>query len=189
MTKETMVRRAADNPYLHRDFHNILNLGLDYLEKEYGPAAVVGYLTDYAAHFHSPETAEIQKEGLSAVREIFQRTYAAEDAADVLAFEEKPGALFVRVAECPAVKHIKKLGDVPSRYYALTTSAVWREIVRRTDIGFEPLFYDPATGAAEYLFYEIPQNKADTDKADADKNNTEKTDTDATPAQRKEASR
>lgn len=154
MTKEVMTRKAADNQYLHRDFHNILNLGLDYLADRFGPASVVGYLTDFADHFHAPEIETIQKEGLSAVAAIFQQTYASENADGVLSFEEKEGALLIRIDACPAVRHIRKLGDKPSRFYALTTSIVWGRIARRSGIGFEPLFYDPATGAAEYLFYQ-----------------------------------
>lgn len=153
MAKEVMARKASDNRYLHRDFHNILNLGLDYLADRFGPATVVGYLTDFAEHFHAPDIEAIQIGGLPAVAAIFQRTYASEDAAGVLSFEEKDGALIIRIDACPAVSHIRKLGDEPSRYYALTTSVVWRKIARRSGIGFEPLFYDPATGSAEYLFY------------------------------------
>lgn len=35
-----MERKAADNTYLHRDFHNILNLGLDDLRDRFGVRAV-----------------------------------------------------------------------------------------------------------------------------------------------------
>lgn len=128
MTKETMVRKAADNQYLHRDFHHILNLGLDYLADHFGPAAVVGYLTDFADHFHAPDMEEIKRGGPAAVGEIFRRTYASEEADGVLSFEEKGGTLFVKIAACPTVSHIRRLGEEPSRYYAMTTTAVWREI-------------------------------------------------------------
>lgn len=153
MGKEVMTRRASDNRYLHRDFHNILNVGLDYLADHFGAASVVGYLTDFARHFHAPEIARLKKEGLSGVEAIFRETYRSEDAEECLSFTQNRNALFVHVSKCPAVAHIRTLGDVPSVFYPLTTSVVWREIAGLAGIGFEQLNYDSETGKADYLFF------------------------------------
>ena len=40
MPKEKMRRKAADNPYLHKDFHGALSCGMEYLHARFGAEAV-----------------------------------------------------------------------------------------------------------------------------------------------------
>lgn len=154
MSVEVMERRAAENRYLHRGFHNHLNLGVEYLYSEYGAAALEEYLIRLANGYYRPVVEKIQKEGISAVREAFSAPYKAEDAENELSFQEKKGELIIRVAECPAVRQLKETNTQPSEIYPLTTSVVWAEICRQANLGYAMLYYIPETGAAAHLFFE-----------------------------------
>ena len=48
MAKQVMRRNAADNEYLHKDFHGALSAGLEYLHDQYGEAAVREHVEDCA---------------------------------------------------------------------------------------------------------------------------------------------
>ena len=57
--KQIMNRNAADNTYLHKDFHAALSTGISYLEERYGAEAVREYLHQFAISFYAPLTADI----------------------------------------------------------------------------------------------------------------------------------
>ena len=105
---EKMVRKASDNKYLHRDFHNILNLGLDYVVDNYGVNALYEYLTDYAKAFHRPLIDSINEKGLVAVKEYFVDIYTKEEAIDDVTFEMNDNEIIINIKKCPAVSHMLK---------------------------------------------------------------------------------
>ena len=148
-----MIRNSSDNVYLHRDFHNILNLGIDYLYENYGAAAVVDYLRRFAVHFYAPLIEEIRKRSFDAVVEAFEKTYRDEDASDAVSFERSGNELFVRIERCPAVEHLRRSEVMPSRLFALTSSVVWETICREAKLGYAMLTYDEADGKATHLFF------------------------------------
>ena len=74
MPREVMDRRAADNVYLHRDFHGALSNALIYLEERFGPEAVREYLRGFALRFYAPLRAEIAERGLPAIADYLRRT-------------------------------------------------------------------------------------------------------------------
>lgn len=149
-----MTRKAADNVYLHRDFHNIFNLGLNYLMTHYGAAGVEEYLVEFAHHFYAPVAEKVSQGGLQAVRDAFTDTYRAEDALAALSFTEEENALFVHIAQCPAVTHMRRSGVTPCPCYSMTSSVVWQTICESTEIGYVLLAYDAETGKAEHLFFQ-----------------------------------
>lgn len=154
MAVEKMERRAADNKYLHRDFHNHMNLGLGYILDEYGAAGVNEYFEDFTLRFYGPLIKAIKNEGLSAVAAEFVRVYDAEEAPDALSLSSaREGELWIDIDYCPAVRHMVKGGVSVSPIYSLTTSKVWEIICREAGVGYNMLAYDPATGAAQHLFY------------------------------------
>ena len=65
MPKEIMRRKAADNDYLHRDFHGALSEGLNYLEERFGPESVKEYLhrftRDYTLHLLARSKSEASR--------------------------------------------------------------------------------------------------------------------------------
>ncbi len=154
MAKETLRQSAAEGRYLHRDFHNIMSLGLDYLLCEYGVAGVEEYLSGFAERFYAPLIDAIRREGFRAVCAEFQRIYAAEEAADAITFREENGALWIDIAYCPAVRHMRACGVTPSPVYPLTTSAVWAVICREAGFQHSMLEYHAETGAARHVIYE-----------------------------------
>jgi len=154
-----MVRNSSDNVYLHRDFHNILNLGINYLHEKYGVAAVADYLRRFAVHFHAPLIEEIRKRSFDAVVEAFEKTYRAENASDVVSFERNGNELFVRIERCPAVEHMRQSKVTPSPFFALTSSIVWDTICHEAEIGYAMLAYDETDGKATHLFFPLNKNQ------------------------------
>jgi len=157
-----MTRNSSDNTYLHRDFHNIFNLGIDYLHKTYGVAAVIDYLRQFAAHFHAPLIEEIRQRSFDAVFDAFEKTYR--DEGDVVSFERNGNELFVRIERCPAVEHMRRSHVTPSPLFSLTSSIVWDTISREAGIGYAMLAYDEANGKATHLFFPLESTAQNTDQ-------------------------
>ncbi len=150
MGKEVMVRTAADNAYLHRDFHISLKMALDYCHEQYGDEGVERFLRDFAARYFKPLREAVRERGLAPLEEYFREIYAAEEAE--VETELKNGTLTVRVPRCPAVAHLKKKGhDIPP-YYDGTTTFVYEEICRDTGVEFVLDEYERQTGRCVLRF-------------------------------------
>ena len=159
---ETMTRKAADNTYLHRDFHNLLNLGIGYIRRHYGPDAVCRYLNNFASSFYAPLIDDIRARRLDAVEEAFRNTFKIEEASEYLHCDRLDGQLFIRIEKCPAVEHMQRSGVEPDTMFSATTSVVWSQIAQAADLGYLMIEYDQTTGHAVHLFYEKhdPQQEA-----------------------------
>ncbi len=147
-----MDRRASDNKYLHRDFHNGMNFGVDYIAKNYGEDGLEEYLSGFARTYHAPLIAAIREKGLSAMEEYLKGIYEIEEASDDVETELSGGVLNVYVKESPAIAHIKKSGDPISKWFVETTNTVYGTIAREAGVGFELLSYDSETGEARFRF-------------------------------------
>lgn len=150
---EIMDRRAADNEYFHRDFHSSMNMGIEYLGACYGDAAVRAYLTRYTENVYRKEIAEIKTEGVAAIERKIRDTYEREKAADALQIEYKDGKMTVKLAYCPAVRHLTATGRRVSSFYPDTTAVVMQTLAAHAGLHFEMEEYDDATGAARYAFF------------------------------------
>ena len=159
-----MTRNSSDNTYLHQDFHNILNLGIDYLHEKFGVAAVIDYLRQFAVHFHAPLIEEIRQRSFDAVVEAFEKTYRDEGDPDVVSFERNGNELFVRIRHCPAVEHMRRSKVIPSQLFALTSSIVWDTISREAEIGYAMLAYDEANGKATHIFFPLESKALSNDQ-------------------------
>ena len=153
-----MDRRAADNKYLHRDFHVTNDLGVTYIAEKYGPEGVDEYLRTFADGFYGPLTEKIKAEGLAAMEAHIKEIYEIEEASDALTITrtgEKGGKeeLSIALTYCPAVRFMRAHGHVPSPYYRRLTETVDDEIAKNAGYGFEMLSYDEETGAASYRFF------------------------------------
>ncbi len=151
---ETMTRKAADNAYLHRDFHNLLNLGIGYIRRLYGPDAVCRYLNNFAVSFYAPLIDDIRARRLVAVEEAFRHTFKIEEASDYLRCERNDEQLFLYIERCPAVEHMQRSGIDPDVMFSATTSVVWSQIAQAANLGYLMLEYDQSTGRAVHLFHE-----------------------------------
>jgi len=148
---EIMRRRASDNVYLHRDFHNALNIGLDYLNKHFGRGAVVEYLRQFAKSFYAPLSRKLRRRGLSALKAHLEHLYALENgtirvvcARDELRFESE---------YCPAVKHIGKMKEKVSPFFIETERTIYEAVCEGTPFAYELVSYDPKTGKSVQRFY------------------------------------
>jgi hypothetical protein len=149
-----MDRRAADNPYLHKDFHGALSAGIQYLHEHYGEEAVRDYLWEFTTTYYAPVTVALRERGLEALREHFECIYDIE-GADVeisLADEE----LTLRVPACPAVTHMREHGYPVAELFVETDRTVHAALCSGTPFAAELLEYDPATGRSLTRFYRRP---------------------------------
>lgn len=154
MPVEVMTRSAADNDYLHKDFHGALNIAIDYLHTRFGEDAVREYVRRFARSYHAPLTRELASEGLPAMRRYLERIYAAEGGS--VRFVPSEDELTVTVNACPAVRHIRESGGQPARMFAETTRALFAAVCEGTPFGFRLLEYDDATGHSVMRFFRRP---------------------------------
>jgi len=148
--KQVMRRKAADNVYLHKDFHAALSRGIAYLDEHYGEQAVRDYLRAFALSFYEPLRQTLRERGLGALREHIETLYRAEggEVACVLSGDE----LVVRVEACPAVQHMRAHGQPVARLFHETTRTVNEAICEGTPFTAELLAYDTETGRSVQRF-------------------------------------
>jgi hypothetical protein len=146
-----MTQHAGDSPYLHRDFHAALNLGIRYLRTEFGMEAVRAYLRDFTHSFYTPLREKLQGGDLAVLAEHLRRIYATEGAEFHLHLAEDE--LLLEVPRCPAVSHIRSLGQEPDEAFVETTRTVNEALCEGTPFQAELLGYDPLTGAGRQRFY------------------------------------
>ncbi len=151
MTKKKITRRAADNEYLHKDFHGALSVGLEYLEDNYGEEAVREYLHRFATRFYAPLAEAMNERGLRALKEYFEKLYKIEGGKVKCTLTEDE-ILHVRVDACPAVMHMREHDYPVARSFSKTTSTVNEAICESTP--FEALLvkYDERTGRSLQAF-------------------------------------
>ena len=151
MTKETITRRAADNEYLHKDFHGALSVGLEYLENNYGERAVREFLHRFAATFHAPLTEALNRRGLIALKEYFAKLYDLEGGNVRITLSEDE--LSIEVDACPAVAHMREQGYTVARLFGETTRTVNEAICQSTPFAAQLVEYDEQTGRSIQRFY------------------------------------
>jgi len=146
-----MRRTAADNEYLHKDFHGALSAGIEYLHRRYGEQAVRDYLRRFAATCYAPLAAALRERGLVAMKEHLERTYQAEQGKISLTLSDDE--LLLEVDACPAVTHMRQHGYPVARLFRETTRTVYEAICEGTPFAVEVLDYDQATGRSRVRFY------------------------------------
>lgn len=146
-------QRAFDCKYLHRDFHNLFNLGLCYLHENYGKQAVCEYLTGFANRYFFPLSKAISQNGLSALAKYIKDIYAAEEALEELEFSEHTNCLTIKIRKCPAISHMKKSNIRVYPDYVLTSSLVYQTIAENAGYQYKLIDYDKDSGYAVHQFY------------------------------------
>lgn len=150
MAIRTMTRTAADNAYLHKDFHGALSTGLMYLQERFGDETVHAYLRQFAAAYYAPVTAAIKLRGLAALREHLELKYGIEGQAVTITGTEDE--LLLDVPRCPAVMHMREHGYAVAALFHETAKTVYETICAGTPFTAEMLEYDPETGRARFRF-------------------------------------
>ena len=151
MAKEVMRRSAADNEYLHKDFHYALSVCVEYVGRLYGAEAVREWLRRFAASWYAPLTADVKARGLIALKEHFERVYAIEEAA--IRIEQTEDELTLFVDQCPAVAHIRERGLPVAPLFHETSKSVNEAICEGTPFAAELVEYDERTGRSAQRFY------------------------------------
>lgn len=154
MAKEIMRRSAADNPYLHQDFHMALNCGIDYLHRRYGEEAVREYLRLFTRSFYAPLIKDINDRGLTAIKEHLEHIYTLEEGR--VSFNLTQDALSVEVAACPAVLHMRENGVEPDDLFVETERTVNETLATETPYAYELQEYDKDTGRSRQRYYRRP---------------------------------
>ena len=147
-----MDRKAAQNEYFHPDFHSSMNMGIAYLGDRYGRTAVEEYLRIYTQRVYGPVLRAMDEKGLLALQEKIRDTYEKEKAPDALTTDLTDNGLNVRVAYCPAVRHLCATGRKVSEWFKYTTQTVMQTLAEKAGYDFAMDSYDEATGAAQYRF-------------------------------------
>ena len=151
MAKEIMDRRASDNEYLHKDFHGALSAGIEYLHEYYGADAVRDYLRRFTITYYSPLVERLKNEGLSALKEHFEKMYEIEGGEIEISFSEDE--LIISVKACPAVMHMRSQCYPVARLFHETTGTVNEAICEGTPFAAELIEYDEKTGRSVQRFY------------------------------------
>lgn len=151
MAKEIMRRKAADNPYLHKDFHIAFNYGIDYLNKNFGEESVTEYLQQFAGSFYSPLKKSLNERGLIAIKEHYKKIYKIEEAEFKMKFSQDE--LVIHLSASPAVMHIRTSGHVVAELFHETVTTINKTICKDTLFDFELLEYDKENGACIQRFY------------------------------------
>ena len=151
MNERVMHRQAADNTYLHKDFHGALSVGLDFLQTNYGDEAVRDYLRRFTQSYFAPLRKELLEEGLPALARYFQRMYETEGSK--IELEQHDDELVVKVPACPAVTHMRKHDYAVSPLFYETTKTVNDALCEGTPFAAELLEYDEQTGRSIQRFW------------------------------------
>ncbi len=116
-----MLRYQEDNE-LHRDFHGTTNTTLDYIAANYGVDALKGILRATGRNVYKSIHDKLAKGDASELVEHLNWFYFREDARYQLTVQ--PDEIRLEVFECPAIRHLKKLGLKVSSHCCLQTSEV-----------------------------------------------------------------
>jgi hypothetical protein len=154
VAKKLMRRRAADNVYLHKDFHGALSAGIEYVHTRYGENAVREYLRRFTDQFYAPLKADLNVRGLVALKEHFERVYGMEAGEALINLTENE--LVIRVTACPAVTHMQSRGYPVARLFCETTRTVNNALCEGTAYSAELVECDGHAGRCVQRFYRRP---------------------------------
>jgi len=149
---EVLEISSKEREYFHPDFHSSLNMGMEYVGSVHGEEALIAYLNRFTDNVYKPVIEEGQKDPLGAIAKKITETYTLEKCPDALTLENDGATLSVKIAYCPAVKHLHKTGREVSRWFSHSTSVVMARLAERCGLTFTMESYDEATGAAAYRF-------------------------------------
>ena len=116
-----MLRYQEDNE-LHRDFHGTTNTTLNYIADNYGVEALKAILRKTGREVYKSIHEKLVRGDGSELLEHLNWFYFREGAKYQLTVDENE--IKLEVFECPAIRHLKKMGLKISPYACLQTSEV-----------------------------------------------------------------
>ena len=143
-------RRAADNKYLHKDFHISMNMLMAYIVGEFGESALTEYLVRFAVAYHAPLKKSLLEDGLPAVEKYISGIYEKEEWPVEIVYEND--SLVIKQAGCPGISHIRKKGQKPVDGYIETYTTVYETVCKGTPYEYVMVEYDKENGACRQVF-------------------------------------
>ena len=114
--------RYQENNELHRDFHGTTNTTLDYIADKYGVEALKEILQTTGEKVYKSIHDKLAKGDASELLEHLTWFYFREGAKYQLTVDKNE--ITLEVFECPAIRHLQKLGLKISPHICLQTSEV-----------------------------------------------------------------
>lgn len=145
-----MRRSASDNKYLHKDFHQSMNLLMEYIYKYFGKDALIQYLKQFTIAYHKPLKELLKSGDLSVLSSYFTDIYEKEEWPITLRI--KKDYLEIEQAACPGISHIRSLGEIPTPLYIETYRTVYSTLCEGTPIDYALVYFDEETGGCKQLF-------------------------------------
>lgn len=149
---EILDIKPGDHEYFHPDFHSSLNMGIDYLGRNYGVDVLKDYLVMYTGHVYIKTVEAMKEDPLAAIEANIRNTYKLEKAEDALTIEKDEKGMRVSIAYCPGVKHLRKTGRDVSKWFRYSTETVMETLAKFGGLKFTMEKYDDETGEAVYSF-------------------------------------
>jgi len=122
--------RYQENDELHRDFHGTTNTTLNYIAEKYGVEAIKEILRKTGYDVYKSIREKLARGDASELIEHLNWFFYREGAEFTLTV--KDDVIIFEVFECPAIKHLKKLGLEISPYICLQTEEVNNGICQDT---------------------------------------------------------
>ncbi len=116
-----MLRYQEDNE-LHRDFHGTTNTTLQYIADHYGVETLKLLLRQTGREVYRSIREKLERGDASELLEHLNWFYHREGAPYTLTVNDDE--IRFEVFECPAIRHLKKLGLTPSQHICLSTSEI-----------------------------------------------------------------
>ena len=114
--------RYQENNELHLDFHGTTNTTLNYVAEKYGVEALKKILRKTGRDVYKSIHEKLLKGDASELLEHINWFYFREKSKYRLNVSENE--IELEVFECPAIRHVRKLGLEPSEFACLQTSEV-----------------------------------------------------------------
>ncbi len=114
--------RYQENNELHLDFHGTTNTTLDYVAENYGVDALKMILRKTGHEVYKSIREKLEKGDASELIEHLNWFFYREKGKYDLRVSEDE--IIFEVLECPAIRHLRKLGLEPSGHVCLQTECV-----------------------------------------------------------------
>ena len=112
---------------------------------------MIAYLREFSQHWYAPLRRAMLVEGLLPVCRHIVDVHRVEGVE--VGVEELPFGTILRIPVCPAVGHIRGMGETPHRLFVETTRTVHGALCEGTPYGFELTRYDVETGGNTQRFF------------------------------------
>lgn len=150
---KVMEQKAADQEYLHKDFHGALAYAIKYLDEKFGPEATTQYLHQVADTCYATLSQQMKAQGLVALENHLIEVFSREKGRFSIGYDRQ--VLVLEVQECPAIAHLKRTGQWFTDRYCVSTVHVNEAICRNA--GFRcSCEYEPGQGRCVQKFWKEP---------------------------------